>query len=397
MKSLLRPPEQHEARVLAVELFFDLVFVFAVTQLSHYLLQHLDAVGVLHTLVMFLAVWCLWIYTIWVTNFLDTDRKRVRLMLFALMAAAMFLAMSIEDAWGRLGLVFAGTYAASHVGRSLFITAALRGHNPANFRNFGRITIWLVAAAVFWIAGGLNAGDARLWLWLAALAFEYGGPWVYYYVPGLGRSSTSDWAISGSHMAERCGLFVIIALGESIIITGATAAELPWNWDTLIAFGAAFLGTVAMWWLYFNVGAVRGADRISHSGDPGSYARLAYTYLHMPIVAGIIASAAADELILAHPHGHLEPLQRALLVGGPALFLVGNLLFKRTSGQWFPLSHLVGLVLLALAALFSGGISPLALGAATSGVLLVTAIWETISMAPGERALDRKLRELRGK
>ena len=130
---------------MPVELFFDLVFVFAVTQLSHYLLAHLDPMGALQTLVMFIGIWWLWIYTSWVTNWLDPDRKRVRLMIFALMAAAMILAMSIEQAWGERGLIFAVAYVFTQVGRSVFMVAALRGERIGYFRNFRRITLWLVA------------------------------------------------------------------------------------------------------------------------------------------------------------------------------------------------------------------------------------------------------------
>lgn len=395
--SLLRQRGEHAARVSPVELFFDLVFVFAVTQLSHYLLAHLDAAGALRSLLMLLGVWWLWIYTSWATNWLDPERKRVRLLIFALMAAAMVLAMSIEEAWGDRGLIFAAAYVFIQVGRSLFMVAALRGERPGNYRNFIRISIWLATAGLFWIAGGLSEGPARLALWMAALAIEYAGAPLYFWVPGLGASSTADWDVQGSHLAERCGLFVIIALGESIIVTGATTAELAWSAETLLAFAAAFTATVAMWWLYFNVGAVRAEERISHSDDPGRYARLVYTYIHLPIIAGIIASAAADELVLAHPHDALEPIERALVIGGPALFLIGNALFKRASWKWFPLSHLVALAALAVLTVFSAALSALALGLATSAILILAALWETISLAPGERALDRRIREWRGR
>ena len=107
-------------------------------------------------------------------------------------------------------------------------------------------------------------------------------------------------------MAERCGLFVIIALGESILITGATFADLPWTTETMAAFLAAFLGSVAMWWLYFNIGAERASRQIRSSGDPGRIARVTYTYVHLLLVAGIVVSAVADELVLKYPHGHAD-------------------------------------------------------------------------------------------
>ena len=378
--SLLRERDGHHARVAPVELFFDLVFVFAITQLSHYLLSHLTPIGILQTLLVTAGVWWVWIYTSWVTNWLDPDRIPVRALLFALMAAALVMAMAIDDAWAGRGLAFAIAYVFIQVGRSLFMLAALYRHNHANYCNFIRISIWLAASGLLWLAGGFADGQTRLWLWLAAIVIEYAGPPLYFYVPGIGRSSTTDWDIEGAHIAERCGLFIIIALGESIIITGGTAARLPWNAETILAFGAAFLGTVAMWWIYFHVGAGRASDRISATRDPGRFARLVYNYLHLPIVAGILASAAADELVLGHPDGHLEPLQLGLVLGGPALFLIGNLLFKRTTASFFALSHLIGLGLLAILVPLAPHATPLALALATAGILLLVAGWETMSL-----------------
>jgi low temperature requirement protein LtrA len=107
-------------------------------------------------------------------------------------------------------------------------------------------------------------------------------------------------------MAERCAGFIIIALGESIVVTGATFADLAWSAETVVAFVSAFVGSLAMWWIYFHKGAEAGSEQISNSSEPGRLARLAYTYLHMPIVAGIIVSAVADDLVLTHPTGHSD-------------------------------------------------------------------------------------------
>ena len=133
------------------------------------------------------------------------------------------------------------------------------------------------------------------------------GPPFGFYVPGLGRSATTDWNVEGTHMAERCSLFVIIALGESILITGATAAGRPWNMENGAAFVVAFMGSVAMWAVYFNIGAERASRHIASSDDPGRLARSGYTYIHILIVAGIISAAVGDELVLQHPSGHAEP------------------------------------------------------------------------------------------
>jgi low temperature requirement protein LtrA len=137
-----------------------------------------------------------------------------------------------------------------------------------------------------------------------------------------------------------------------------------------------------MWWIYFSIGAERGSRLIASSADPGRVARLAYTYLHLPIVGGIIVAAVADELVLVHPTGHTDLKMMAAVLGGPALYLVGNILFKRATAGRIPLSHLGGLLLLALLAPLSLAFSPLVFGTAAMLVLVVVAIWEWVSLGP---------------
>lgn len=381
-QNLLRTRQGH-TRVTYVELFFDLVFVFAVTQLSHTLLEHLTLVGALQTLFLLLAVWWVWMYTCWFTNWIDPEKPAVRMMMFALMLAGLLMSASIPHAFGHEGLLFACAYSFMQVVRTAFLLNAMHVHDRPNFVNMRRVFIWLCASAVFWIAGGCAAGDARVMWWLAALGLEYLGPIAYFRVPGLGRSSTTDWKVDGAHMAERCALFVIIALGESILVTGATAASLPATNPAVCAFLVAFVGSVAMWWIYFNIGAERGSREFAGAADPGRVARNVYTYFHIPIVAGIVVCAVADEITIAHPVGHLSPGAAAALLGGPALYLVGNIYFKRASAQYYPLSHLAGLGLLAIVAAIAPTlehVTPLALGTATSVILVVVAVWETASL-----------------
>src|SRR6266436_4314280 len=130
-----------------------------------------------------------------------------------------------------------------------------------------------------------------------ALRIEYLSPAARFWLPHYGASSIEDWTIEGGHMAERCAGFIIIALGESIVVTGATFADLTWTGETVSAFASAFIASLAMWWIYFHKGAEAGSEQISNSSEPARLGRLAYTYLHMPIVAGIILSAVADELV----------------------------------------------------------------------------------------------------
>ena len=152
----------------------------------------------------------------------------------------------------------------------------------------------------------------------------------------------------------------------------------------MAAFASAFVGSAAMWWIYFNIGAERGSRRISQSSDPGRLARLAYTYMHLPLVAGIIVAAVGDELVLAHPTGHTDFKTAATSLGGPALYLVGNLMFKRTTADRPALSHLVGLILLAGLVPLALLLQPLAFAAAANAVLVLVAVWETRSLGTGD-------------
>lgn len=382
-RSLLRIRQGH-AKVGFSELFFDLVFVFAVTQLSHTLLEHLTPGGALRTALLFLGVWWLWIYTSWVTNWLDPEKVPVRLMIFALMLGGLLLSSSLPQAFAGRGLTFGVVFAAMHIGRTLFMLWALRGGRaPLNLRNYQRILVWVSVSGVLWVYGGLATPEQRVPLWLAAVVIEYLGPFCYFRVPGMGRSLASDWDVEGAHLAERCALFVIIALGESILVTGATFANLPWNGTTTAAFCIAFLGSVAMWWIYFDSGAERASERMTHGGDPGRQARSAYTYVHLLIVAGIIVCAVADELVLMHPD-HADTAGVAVIIGGPALYLFGCALFKWTTNDrpHPPLSHVAGLLLFAALAGSTGPLhlSALALGTATTAILMLVAGWETLAI-----------------
>lgn len=166
-------------------------------------------------------------------------------------------------------------------------------------------------------------------------------------------------------------------------MTGATFAKMDWNVTTVAAFIAAFIGSVAMWWVYFNIGAERASHSFASSADPGRVARLAYTYVHLLIVAGIVVAAVGDELVLAHPTDHTDAKTMIAAVGGPALFLLGNILFKRFATGRPTLSHWIGLILLASIAATAHLVAPLAVGAAAAAVLVIVAIWETRSFRSG--------------
>lgn len=396
-RGLLRNHRGGRAPVSNLELFFDLVYVFAITQISQFVRTHLGFAGLAEAGPLFLAMWWAWIYTSWATNWANPDTVPVRLMLIATMLISLVMAAVLPRAFdGTLpALVFAGSYCLLQLGRNLFMVWAMAGERPAGSRNMLRIAMWFVFSAPFWLAGATVATRwGQFALWSAALAIEYTGPFAFFRVPGLGRSSAADWDISGSHMAERASLFVLIALGEGIVVTGTAFAERAPDTVRMLAFLACFAGSVLMWWVYFDVGAERGAHHITHSGDVGRIARNAYTYLHMPIVAGVIATAVSDALLMASPGALAHPALIAAGGGGLICYLLSLALFKRYSSPHgnAPLSHLVGL--LALTALIGWAhVVPMTATGFTAScdiVLLVVAVWEWGSLHGGWRERFRQ-------
>ena len=401
-------------KVTNIELFFDLVFVFAVTQLSSRLLTHLTVLGAVETLVLFLAVWWLWIYTSWATNWLDPERGLVRAMLMAMMLGGLLLSAALPNAFAGTGIAFVLAYCSMQILRTLAIVIASIGVNRDRMRNFLRLEFYFLLSLPLWLYGAMLPAEQRLMCWAVALAIEYTGPFVLFATPFLGRSKVTDWDISGAHMAERCSLFIIIALGEAILVTGATFAGLDGNAATSAALVFSFIGSAAMWWVYFDTGAKRAGEVMEDDAQAGRLGRNAYTYFHMPIVAGVVVTAVADELMLSHPVAriveHVGPamgksatetigaaaghaaaqggLSFVLVAcGGPLLFLFGNLAFKWsiTGHRLPPFSHMIGIVLLSATAVagYLLDLAPLTTGGLAAGALIATAVWEWFSLNGG--------------
>jgi low temperature requirement protein LtrA len=368
---LLRGEGESDRRVTPVELFFDLVFVFAITQLSRLLLDQLTLHGALQTGLLLLAIGWAWVCSAWATNWLEPSRRPVRAMLIGVMGASLVMSTALPQAFGDRGLLFAVAYAGMQVGQTAFILLYVR-HDLVLYRNFQRILVWFSLAAAFWVAGGIATGSDSERLWVAAVAISYLGPIAAYYTPGLGRASAPDFHFSGQHMAERCQLFLIIAFGESILVTGATFSEMMPSSLTLAAFVVAFLGSVALWLVYFGRSASAAAAVVARWGDPGMRAPSVYTYLHLPMVAGIIVAAVGDELSIAHPDAPATSAAMAAILGGPAIFLAGHALFMRAVFGIWSASRLAALAGLAAIAVIGRGWSHLPLAAVAT--LVVTAV-----------------------
>jgi low temperature requirement protein LtrA len=345
---LLRLRDGHHARVTYEELFFDLVYVFAVTQVSHGLLHHLTPAGVVEALILWFAVWLGWQYTCWVTNWFNPQAAPIRALLFVTMLLALVMSASIPAAFVERGMLFAGSYVAMQVGRTAFIALQLPGAHPLA-PNFRRILGWVLISACFWIAGALADGRERVLWWLGGIVCEYVAPMFGFALPGLGRSRTRDWTIEGGHLAERCQLFVIVALGEAVLATGASLSDTRiWNAPVVWALLATFVGSLSMWWLYFGTSSEDATRAITRSSDPGRMGAY-FHYIHAILVAGIIVAAVGHDLILVSPNGMPTLAQAAVLAGGPAVYMLGSAVYKRVVYGVVALSHVFGvLALLAL-------------------------------------------------
>ena len=192
--------------VTTMELFFDVVYVFAITQLSHTLIEHLSVRGAIETLVLFAAVWWAWNLTAWATNWIDPNQLPVRALMILLMLFSLVMSASIPEAFEGRALSFAGAYVAMQLVRAVFMVLAFRGDVMG--RNYAQLLAWSVFGGAAWIAGALVEGDARLALWVAAVLIDYGAPAFGFALLGVGRTPMSDWALSPGHLAERCQLVV---------------------------------------------------------------------------------------------------------------------------------------------------------------------------------------------
>jgi low temperature requirement protein LtrA len=375
----IRSGGEGEQRATFFELFFDLVYVFAVTQLSHHLLADLSWSGAAETAFMLVALYWAWNYTTWMTNWFDPDTVPVRLVLVFVMLASLLLAVAIPEGFGGHALLFACGYSGLQIGRNAFVVAVTpRGRFNQNFR---QILAWSVLSAPLWVAGGIVDAEALRWiLWLGALGLDLAGPLVTYWLPGAGTTPMSQWQIEGAHFGERFQLFVIIALGESVVLAGATASDTGLSVDVAAALLLAFLSSTALWWLYFGqlAGTVLERIRTATAEERGQIGRDIYTYLHLPIIAGIVLVAVGDELVIAHPTDVLSDAGALVAFGGPALFLGGLMACAARLGEVQSLPRAVAVIALLAAVPLGAGADGLVVLALITALLAVLVVVEQL-------------------
>jgi low temperature requirement protein LtrA len=332
----------HEAEqsVTALELFFDLVFVFAITQVTAFLYHDPTWLRLVEALALLMALWFAWTGYAWLGNTAGTDEGAVRVVLLGVMGPLLIASLAVPGAFAEHALLFGIAF---FVVRALHIVAygVLSRGDPRLARVVLQLARTILPAAGLILLAGALPGTGRAVCWIAALAIDYGGLWL---------SGTENWRVNATHFAERHRLIIIIALGESIVALGVGASKL----GTGVVVGA-LLGiavAAALWWVYFDVVATV-AERKLREADEANRARMArdsFSYLHLPMVAGIVIFACGVKVTLASVSADLESVPAVALTGGVALYLVAlSALKRRNIGSWnYP--RLVAAALLALLA-----------------------------------------------
>jgi low temperature requirement protein LtrA len=363
-----------------MELFFDLVYVFAFTQLSQLLYERLGWLGGAETAVIFVALWWAWSYTAWATGWIDPERTAVVALLAVLMVASLVMAASILQGFAQRGEAFAIAYVTMQLLRGGVMVRAF-GRRDAMGRNYLQLLGWSALSGVVWIVGGeLHNPHTRLLVWAAAAAVDLLAPALGFRLPGAGATAMSDWSVAGGHLAERCRLLLLIAFGESIMRIGEAWTHRDGSFGADCAFVIGFVLVVCLWSVYFLHHAEPGARSIEEAGaDAAQLARSAFMYAHAAMIAGVVVVAVAIHKAIEAPYGGVGAAFAAICVGGPALFLSGLALSKRWLGHGqhgWPLAGVLALAVVGTATAFAEQLVQLI---AVTVVAAVLAVWAQVA------------------
>jgi low temperature requirement protein LtrA len=326
-------------------------------------------------------------YTTWVTNWFDPETLVVRAILLVAMVAGMLGAISIPHAFGARAPLLVAGYVGIQSFRNVFIVVATDRDDPL-YGPFRRLLIWTLAVTPLWVAGVLLHGDARVACWGAALALDYLGPIAGHWVPRMGRTHADDWLLEPSHFVERLELFLIIALGESIVAAGATASALDPTATRLAAMLVSMLMTGALWWLYFDFHAGHTFIRLRDAGRERGRLGRDLSYLYVLLVAGIIVAAVGNELVIAHPGRQQHGAQLVAIAAGPVLYLLGSVALKIRVLRVRWDRRFVAAVLAVVATVLGQRLPGLALWTVLLGILAGLAVVEGLEARTRPEALS---------
>ncbi len=359
-------PDSEEIGVSPLELFFDLVFVFAITQIVALIEHDLSPVGVAKGALVLAMIYWGWSLFTWTLNAVGTDRMDARAGLLVAMAMSLLMARAIPDAFGEGGPYFVGAY---FVFRLIANVLSYRSASPERRKVVARFVPLTVLATLIAVVGGFVADPARTWIWLASLLVD---------LVAARAAERGDWEINAGHFAERYGLLVIIALGESIVAIGAgiSSSRLGLTLGTTLI--VATLATSLLWWSYFDWAAERVESHLrSLSGTAqGSFARDAYTILHYPLVAGIVLFSVVVAEVTAHPNEELPALSRTLLAVGFALVLLSFVASAYRALRKVPYTRLSAALAIGIVSVVGASFSGLVLLGADTAIILVMLAYE---------------------
>jgi low temperature requirement protein LtrA len=339
-RSRLSAARREGERVTPLELFFDLVFVLAITQCTAAMAHHPTWEGMAQGLLILGVLWWAWVGYAWLTSVIDPEQGLIRLVIFAAMAAMLVASLCVPEAFDRLGLAFAlaiGVFRMLHI--ALFVLAS--PDDPDLRRSVVGLAGSTAVGVGVLAAASLFDGLAQGAIWALALALDMGGPYFF---------GTDGWRLVPGHFAERHGLIVLIALGESIVAIGGGAAG---HLDFAIGVAAVLgIGVAAgLWWIYFDLVALISAKRLTEAPQghvQNALARDSYSYIHLLLVAGIVLAAFGMKSVIAHTGGHLHDVQAFALLGGTAVYLLGLVAFRLRHVRTINV-HRLGLAILLLA------------------------------------------------
>jgi low temperature requirement protein LtrA len=372
-----------QQRTTPAELFWDLVFVFAITQVSTLLYHDISWAGFGRAMLILALVWWAWSAFVWATNAHDPDHPVVRGVLFAAMVLAFVVALALPEAFGEEATVFVLAYTGVrllHLG--LYVDASRRGN--ASFAAIAGFAVTVAGGMALLIVGAQLDDPERTVLWTVAALIDYAGPaWLTRErLRGIQR-------VAVAHFAERYSLFIIICLGESIVAIGVGATGRPLDGGIIAASAVALLVTIGLWWTYFDRVAGAAEERLTLHEEPVLAAADAYSYLHLVLVTGIIVFAVGAESAVAHPGEALDDGARLALCGGVALYLAGHIAFgRRLVGElsWEKAAAaLACLVVFALA----GAVAAWVTAGILAAVLLALVVRETVPMRARRPAAAR--------
>jgi len=369
-----------ERRVTALELFFDLVFVFALTQVTTLMAVDPTWLGLLRGMAVLTVLWWAWVGYVWIGTTVDAEDGVARFVLLIAMAAMFVTALAAPEAFGRYGVLFGVSYFVVRVLHVIMFRVVGRSL-PDVGRAVGRLAPGLLAgSALIVVAGFLPAGWPRGLLWATAIVVDVGSPLV---------TGTEGWHMSPGHFAERHGLVIIIALGESLVALGVGVASDELTPRIVAAVLVGFVSVACLWWLYFDVVAIAAERRFTSApiAERNDIARDSYNYFHLPMVAGIVLLALGLKKVFADLDSPLKLTIATALFGGVALYLLGHLLFRRRNMHSWNVQRAVALVvLLALVPLGTAVPAWVSLVLLTS-VLIALVTYEALHFAAGRRAL----------